>query len=148
VAGVPVLALAGERLEDRGLRLLELEEERVVVVAAHEQCDPGSGPHAHDPHHLASEVHEAVARQQALAIGGERCAVLAQALVGPFGESGRLVRGQELGDGDDERRVAQDARFAVHLVGQLVEGLQAVLVRALATFFSARRATFAGTAAR
>jgi hypothetical protein len=35
------LALGQKRLEHRRLRLLQLEEERVVVIAAEQEDDPG-----------------------------------------------------------------------------------------------------------
>ena len=58
------LALAEERLEHRGLRLLELEEQRVAVVAAEQEHDPGAGADASDADDLAGGVDVAVALEQ------------------------------------------------------------------------------------
>ena len=63
----PVVAEAaapGVRLEHRGLGLLDLQEQRVVVVAAEHQGDPGARADAAHPHHLARQVDEAVALEQ------------------------------------------------------------------------------------
>jgi hypothetical protein len=56
-----VLALPEERFEDGSLRFLELEEERVVLVAAQHQQDPGAGAHAADTDDLSSGMHVPVA---------------------------------------------------------------------------------------
>ena len=42
LAVIAELALAGELLEHRGLRLLELQEQRVLLVSAQHQHDPGT----------------------------------------------------------------------------------------------------------
>src|SRR4029077_19270632 len=52
LAMVAVLALAQKSLEDRLLGLLDLEDERIVIVAPHEEDDVAAGPHAADPDDL------------------------------------------------------------------------------------------------
>ena len=58
------LARGQEPLEHRGLRLLDLQEQRVPFVAADEQDHPRPGAHAADADDLAGEVDELVAREQ------------------------------------------------------------------------------------
>ena len=70
LAVVCELALAEERLEHRRLRLLELEEERVVVVAAEQQHDARPRADAADADDLARGVDVAVALEQAAAVAG------------------------------------------------------------------------------
>jgi hypothetical protein len=57
LAVIAVLARAGKALQDRGLGLLGLQEQRVVLVAAHQQEDPAPGPDATDADHLARHVY-------------------------------------------------------------------------------------------
>ena len=71
-------ARAGVRLQHRGARLLDLEEER-IALAGHEEEHPAAGPDAADPHHLDGGVPELVAVEQGLvgrrqggAVPGER----------------------------------------------------------------------------
>ena len=59
-AVVLVGARAEHRLEDGLLRLLELQEQRVVAVAAEQQHDPRPGADAADPDDLARRVDVAV----------------------------------------------------------------------------------------
>ena len=55
---VLVPARAEVRLEDRGLGLLDLHQQRVVVVAAEQQDDPRPGADAADADDLAGDVDE------------------------------------------------------------------------------------------
>ena len=61
LAVVLVAARARVWLQDRVVRLLELEEQRVVVVATDQEHDPGAGAYAAHPDDLASHVNEPVA---------------------------------------------------------------------------------------
>ena len=67
------LALAEERLEHRGLRLLDLQEEGVVVVAAEQQHDPGARADAADADDLAGGVDVAEALEQPPAVARRAC---------------------------------------------------------------------------
>ena len=58
LAGVGVLALPDEPLQDGRLRLLELQEQRIVVVDPEEEGDPCAGADASDPDDLAGQVDE------------------------------------------------------------------------------------------
>ncbi len=58
LAGLPVTALRQVALEHRARRLLQLEEQRVLLVPALEECDEGTGPDAPHPDHLACDVDE------------------------------------------------------------------------------------------
>ena len=61
--------LAQERLEHRSLRLLELEEQRVAVVASEQKQDPGAGADASDTDDLPRRVNVAVALEELSPIG-------------------------------------------------------------------------------
>ena len=71
-----VLAPADEPLEHRGLRLLRLQEQRILVVAADEEMDPGACSDAPDADHLARgvDVFELLDR---VVLAGERAPVAA-----------------------------------------------------------------------
>ena len=56
-------------------RLLELQEQRILVVAAEQQHDPGARADAADADDLAGRVHVAEALQQLAAIAGKGRAV-------------------------------------------------------------------------
>ena len=75
LAVILVLAGAGERLEHRCLRLLDLEHERIVGVDPDEERDPGAGADAADADDLARHVDEAVLVEQVTPFRGERGAV-------------------------------------------------------------------------
>ena len=72
LAVVAVPAGAEVRLEHRGLGLLDLQQERVVVVAAEHQHDPRPGPDAAHADDLAGDVDEPVALDEDPAIVRER----------------------------------------------------------------------------
>ena len=72
LAAVAVLALADEPLEHRRLRLLDLQEQRVLVVDAEEERDPGAGADAADADDLAGQVDEPELLEQVAAVGLER----------------------------------------------------------------------------
>ena len=116
-----------ELLEHRGLRLLGLQEQRVVVVAAEHQDDPRPGADAADADDLAGDVGDAEVLEQ---VRGGRSATCA----GSCAASPRIqsvnwscsIPSTQLLDRLDERRVADDAPLAVDDVGELVEGLHAV----------------------
>jgi hypothetical protein len=57
-------ALGQVILQDRGRGLLDLQEQRVVLVAALEQDDEGSGADAAHPDHLAGQVDDLEPLQQ------------------------------------------------------------------------------------
>src|SRR3954447_21071697 len=64
---LPVLlesAPSEERLEHRLLRLLELQEQRIVVVSANEQQDPGTRTDAADSDDLPCRMHVLVALEK------------------------------------------------------------------------------------
>ena len=110
LAVVCVLALAQERLEHRGLCLLELQEQRIVVVAADHQHDPRAGADAADTDDLARRVDVAEALEQVLAIALQRAPVAA---VHAARELLDIVAAGEVLDRHDQRRVADDPRLAV-----------------------------------
>src|ERR671931_2535095 len=56
LAVIRELAGPEEGLEPRGLGFLDLQEKRILVVAAQQQGDPRAGADASDPDDLAGEV--------------------------------------------------------------------------------------------
>ena len=67
--------------EHRGLSLLDLEEQRVVEVDAHEEHDPGAGADTADPDDLAGHVDEAELLEQMAAVGFQSLPVSANQLL-------------------------------------------------------------------
>ena len=78
-------ALAEERLEHRCLRLLELQEQRIALVTAEHQHDPGARPDAADADDLPRRVDVAEALEQLPAVGRQG------APVGPDGALNELL---------------------------------------------------------
>ena len=125
-------SLAGGRLEHRGLRLLDLQEQRIGAVASEHQQDPGTRPDAAHAHDLARESTHRNARELA-AVLLERPAVVAEQLCQPHWSLRAVgVDARESPDRHDHRRIGDDPRLAVDLLGQLRQRLHAVFVRALA----------------
>ena len=77
LAVVAELAATEQRLEHRRSGLLDLEEERVSVVAPEQQEDPAARADAAHADDLAREIDVAELFQQSLAIGLQRSAVTA-----------------------------------------------------------------------
>ena len=113
-------------LQHRSLRLLELEEERIVAVATEQQHDVGARADAADTDHLARSVRVAVALQELAPITRQRPAIGAD-------DDAQEVFGlvcaitQDVFDRSDHGRVADDARLTVDDLRQLRERLQTVL---------------------
>ena len=63
-----VVALADEAFEHGGLCLLDLQEQRVVVVAAQHQHDVAAGPDATHADHLVGRVDVAVLLQRVVLV--------------------------------------------------------------------------------
>jgi hypothetical protein len=120
------VAGTGLALEDGGLGLLGLEEQRVAVVASQQQEDPGAGADAAHPHHLPRHVDEPELRQQMLPVRGQRAGVGAQQGLHLVEDPLRRLAREQLLDGDHERRHAEDAALAVHDVRELVQRVDAV----------------------
>ena len=101
-------ALPEERLEHRGLRLLELEEQRVVVVAADQEQDPGACTHAADADDLACGMHVPVALEQVAPVVRQRAPIRANHAPHDVLEVVLLRTRQYVLDRRDEGRVADD----------------------------------------
>jgi hypothetical protein len=108
-------------LQHRPGRLLDLQEQRVLLVAALEQGDEGSGADAAHPDHLAGHVDQLEPLQQ-LAL------VVAQG--GPVGAellperplhlvAGQAVGALQLPHRDHDWRLADDPVVAVDALGEL-----------------------------
>ena len=128
LTAVAVLALADETLEDGRLRLLDLEKQRVPLVRAEHESDPGARADAADADHLAGKVDEPELFEQVTPVGLERAPVGADEVVHLLLKGLPLhLRRKELVDRNDQRRVADDPRLTVDEPRELLEGLHAVL---------------------
>jgi hypothetical protein len=123
-AGTPC---AGEGREHRWARLLHLEEERVAVARAEQQHGPGARADAAHPDQLAGEVDGPVAVEQPAVLRCERALVVAQQALQLGLELALVGFGHQLADRHEQRRVAAEPRAPVDKVGELGEGLEAVL---------------------
>src|SRR4029077_8773118 len=121
LAVVRVGARAEETLEHRGLRLLDLQEQRVVIVAADEQHDVAAGPDAAHAHHLVRRV-DVLVLLEGMVMAPERAPVRAEQLLD---ERGRVLpfrpRLDYVLDRDDDRRVRDDAQLTLDLLSPLGE---------------------------
>ena len=108
-------------------RLLELEEERVLVVATEHEQDPGPGADAADADHLACRMHVAKALEQPTTVTRQRAPVGADDGADESRRSDRRSAPTISSIGHEERRIADDPQLAVDDLGQLAERLQAVL---------------------
>jgi hypothetical protein len=107
LAGVRVLARRQEALEDRLLRLLDLQEQRVLIVAAEHERDEGARPDAPDADDLARQVDEAVLLEDVAPVDLEGPPVAPQDLADLARQPLRVIF-DELADGNDQRRIAPD----------------------------------------
>ncbi len=116
------------RLEDRGVGLLDLQEERVVVGAAGQQHDPAPGADAADADDLPGGVAVGVAleqlpaavRRRSRCTSASRCRTVCVELVA-------TDVGEDLLGGHEQRRVADEAQVAVDRLGEAGQGLEPVL---------------------
>jgi hypothetical protein len=127
-------SLGHERLEHGLVRLLELEEEGVIAVAAEEEHHPGARPDAPDPHDLPGQVAVLEALEEVPAIALERAAVDPEEAVDRMFELLRAPDRRvlhplvELADRDDQGWVGDDSRgLALEFLRHSREGPQAVL---------------------
>ena len=133
---VRVGALADVRLEHGRLRFLDLEEERIALVASEQQRDPAPGPDAADADDLAGDVDELELLEEVATIGLEAPAVVAEgsrsssrscsASASGMSSSSRTISGGSLDDPD----LAVDAGPV-----SLANARRLSLLRALARFF-------------
>src|SRR5579862_4706609 len=126
LAVVRELAPAEERLEHGRLRLLELEEERIVVSLAEQQQNPDPRPDASDADDLTSRMRVAEPLEEPPAIVEQRPPIQAVDGTDRRDEPIRVAGSDELLDRDDERRVADDSTLAVDEGGQAVQGAQVI----------------------
>src|SRR5262249_39524695 len=126
VVRVPAPAQVG--LEHRGLRLLDLEEQRVVRVPPDEQDDPAPRPDTSDADHLPGDVEPAELLDEMPPVPLEGSPVppveLVQRVEDPVRGDPDLLG--ELRDRHDQRWVGDQAPLAVDLARELGERLQAV----------------------
>ena len=71
LTGLAVAALRQVILQDRGGRLLDLEEQRILLIAALEQDDERARPDAADPDDLAGHVDDLESLQELLPVVGQ-----------------------------------------------------------------------------
>ena len=108
------------RLQDRGRRLLHLEDQRVVLVAALEHDDEAAGPDAPDADDLEGGVDETIALEEVATVLGKRRPVVGEELL-------ERILLEADGDVRDRRRVVEDYPAAIDDGGQRPEGPHAVL---------------------
>ena len=127
--GVVVLAAADELLEDRRLRFLRLQEQRVLAVTTEHQQDPRPGAHTSHTHHLQGGVDVFVGRQQMRAIRGQSLLVPVEDPFDLLLDVERLEFGPvggQVGQAHDQWRLIDDPRLAVDHLGELVQCLHGV----------------------
>ena len=112
-------------LHDRRRRLLGLEDQWVVLVAALEHEHEAARADAADPDDLEREIDEAVALQEVAPVLGHRGPVVRE----HPGEPGCTALGLDMGE---HRRVVEEDAPAVDDAGQVVEGAHAVASAGLA----------------
>jgi len=115
------LTRPGERGQHRFLRLLELEEQRLVRAVPEEQEDVGLGADRAHPDHLAGEVAEVEAAQHLPAVGRQRLQVLGHRVAQLIDDAGFLLDTEP----DHHRRHRLDPVLPVHQVAELPQGLHA-----------------------
>ena len=105
-------------LVHRRLRLLGLEEQRIVVRATDEQADEGSEPDAADADDLEREVRQPIPIEEDAPVLLQRLAICAQGRIGQWvGHVAEL---------DERRGMLHDAALAVDErgeLGQFVDGV-------------------------
>src|SRR5215218_9925861 len=128
LAVLAVAALSQVVLQDRGGRLLDLEEQWVVLVAALEQGDERPGADAAHPDHLAGQVDEPEPLQQLTAIvlegGPVGPELLPDRLLDLVG--GQAVGGVQVPHRDHDRGLANDPVLPIDHLAELRQRLQAV----------------------
>ena len=121
-----VRALSEERFEHRWLCLLELEEERIGLIAARQEQDPGAGAHAADPDDLTGGVDVSIALEQMPPVMRQRAPVRANHAPHDVLQVLLLRTGQDVLDRGDQGRIADDPKLAVDRSTELRERSQAV----------------------
>ena len=118
-----VLVLAGARVggEHRGVRLLDLQEQRIVLAVAHQQDHHRLGPDRADADDLAREILVVVVVEHDAPIGAQRARIVGESLADDLLE----VVGHRLGRAHDHRRLLLDPVAAVDRLRVLRQRAQA-----------------------
>jgi hypothetical protein len=98
------------RPQHRLLRLLDLQKERIVEVAAYAQESPAADADAADPHHLAGEIDASEPVEEHATIRRDRRAIAANDLVDRHLDFLRRGR-RQLRQGHEQRRLDNEARL-------------------------------------
>src|SRR5918995_97049 len=112
-----VAAAARVRLQHRGGRLLDLQQQRVVVAVPEQQEHIAAGADAADPDHLSGRVLGPEAPEQQAPFVRQGGAVAGQDLLGPAGVA--------VLDVGQQRRVLHEAPPVAHRLGQPGQRVQA-----------------------
>ena len=137
-AHVAEIALPHVRLEHGPLRLLALQEERLIHVAADEQDDPGARPDAPDADDLAREVRVLVAVEQQAVVVLERRAIALDPIPDPAVDLVRLGVREEVLDRHDEWMVGEDPCRSVDVAVSFSNARALSFRRAFRTIFRSR----------
>ncbi len=121
LAVIGELAPAEELLQHRRFCLLELQHERILAVATHQQRDPGAGSDAADADDLAREIDQLELLEQRPPVARKRLRVGAEKLVQLREHEIAAARRGEFADRHDQRRVGHDPRLPFALLRQLRE---------------------------
>ena len=119
---VGVLAFGEVSLEHRPLGLLDLEHERVGVVSADKQPDPGPGADAADADDLAGDVHEPVLVEQIASLSCQGRPVHLHHAPDLVRDRAPPLVSDEFLDRDDQRRVADKPPLALDDAGEFGRG--------------------------
>ena len=95
------------------LRLLDLQDQRIVAIASGEQGDPGSRPDAPDADHLACHADVPVAVEEPLALVGQGGPIPPKRVTDRRVPAPDLVPGQQLFGGHDEWRIVPELARAM-----------------------------------
>jgi hypothetical protein len=121
---VPVLAGRVEAFQHRGLRLLGLQNQRVVDVAAKEKEDPATGADAAHPDDLAGHVRQSEASEQHATLRCQAARVARDQVGEPVLQPMPLVAGQEVVQPLDHGRLRDELQPPVHEPRESPRGLQ------------------------
>jgi hypothetical protein len=127
LAVIGVLALPDKALQDRLLGFLGLQEQRILVVPAQHEQDPGTCADTADTDDLTGGMNIVEVLQQVTPVGLQRAPIGPdQAAQFPFDSDSFPPVRQQVLDRSYQRRVRNDPALAGDLMGQLGERLHAV----------------------
>src|SRR5262249_14348112 len=107
--------------QDGGLRLFDLQEQRIGLITPDEQDDPCARAHTADSNNLTGDIDVAILLHELAAVNQERLPVIADEVAHDVLDAAMLLSGQELLQTDDQRRAADDLQLTIHAARQPFE---------------------------